>query len=364
MIKRRSITLLAVLTLLVLLAGLLSTQINQAQNVGTNWSAEFWNNTTLSGPAVTTSFYPAGVNFNWGDGPPRDASNTIIPGVNADNFSARFTSTQALAQTGLYRFTVQANDGVRVVINGVEYLNQLTRTVPDTTPNPDVAVDTFNVNIASTSVSMLVEYTDFQGEAIVQVQWGFLGDDGGGGDGTPAFTPTPQPPATGTVVQVRGLAVRTGPYLGASLIAVARPDTAYPVLARNFDEGLFIWYKVQVGDSTGWSSGRYLQITGIEDDIPVEGTAFEALGPGNLGNIPPALNVTGVTRSVMNLRLRPSERTQLLAQIPWGGEVEVFGRTIQGFDNHWLLVRYGDLVGWIYAPYVGLNGIVDAVPTY
>ena len=52
----------------------------------------------------------------------------------------------------------------------------------------------------------------------------------------------------------------------------------------------------------------------------------------------------------------------MLVQVPWGAETELLGRTIQGGNNFWLQVRYGDQVGWIYAPFVSIRGDVNAVP--
>lgn len=357
MMNRSRIGLIFALTFAAFLLGLVSLSISpaQAQEVGTNWTAQFFNNTAFSG-SPQGAFYANGLNFNWGQGPPLQSDNiTPVPGINSDNFSARFTSQQNIVTPGVYRFTIRAKDGVRITINGQVYLDQLNRQVPA----GQYVEDVFNANMNAGANTMLVEYTHFTGNAVLQVQWGLSG-----GGVNPGITPTTEPPATGSVVYVKGLSVRTGPYLGASLITVARPDQSYAVVAQNFDEGLFPWYKIQINDSIGWASGRYLQVAGDMSKVPTEGTIFEQLGPGNLGEYPPRLNVTGVTRSVMNLRLRPSERTELLAKIPWGAEVQVYGRTYQGYDNHWLFIKYGDLVGWIYAPYVGLKGVIDAVPIY
>lgn len=357
MMNRSRIGLIFALLFTALTMGLVSLSLvpSQAQEVGTNWTAQFYNNTTFSG-SPQGAFYANGLNFNWGAGPPLQSDNvTPVPGINADNFSARFTSQQNIVTPGVYRFTVRAKDGVRVTINGQVYLDQINRQVPA----GQFVEDVFNANLNAGANTMLVEYTHFVDNAILQVQWGLTTNVGTG-----VATPTEEPPATGSVAYVKGLSVRTGPYLGASLITVARPDNRYAVIAQNFDEGLFPWYKIQINDSIGWASGRYLQVTGDLNEVPVESTIFEQLGPGNLGEYPPRLNVVGVTRAVMNLRLRPSERTELLAKIPWGAEVQVYGRTYQGYDNHWLFIKYGDLVGWIYAPYVGLNGVVDAVPIY
>lgn len=349
--KRNYLFLLIFVAVLCLVPGILVSDVAEAQILGTNWTGQFYNTNNLSGGVVATAAYPNGLNFNWGNGGPRDSTGNVIPGVNSDNFSALFSSSQNITQPGSYRFTVRVNDGVRVRINGQLLLDRFTQVAAGS-----FAEYVFNTNLNAGANSMEVEYVDFTNEAILQVQWAFLG--------TSVPTSTAEPPATASVVRVRGLSVRTGPFLGASLITVARPNIAYPVLAYNNEEGLFTWYKLQVGDSIGWSSGRYLEVRGDLTQIPEETTTISQLGQNNLGNYPAALNVTGVTRSVMNLRRYPSERTQLLDQVPWGDTVEVFGRTIQGFDNHWLFIRWNGKVGWIYAPYVGLNGIVDAVPIY
>jgi uncharacterized protein YraI len=69
------------------------------------WRAAYYNNSALSGPPAATA-NASSVNFNWGASSP-------AAGVAADFFSARFTRTADFA-SGYYRFTVDADDGVRV----------------------------------------------------------------------------------------------------------------------------------------------------------------------------------------------------------------------------------------------------------
>jgi hypothetical protein len=195
---------------------------------------------------------------------------------------------------------------------------------------------------------------------------------------------------TATVVRVRGLSVRTGPYLGGTFITAARPGNNYGVIARNRDEGIYTWYllNVPIGQQTasgdtevvvvdvtaipgvatsaptpvaqqyvqGWSSGRYLELTGDPNTVPIRTTIFDQIdGAAEVG-------VLAIPRAPMNLRRRPSTRTQVLAEVPWGAVVPIIGRTIQGPDNFWLQVRYDNMVGWIFAPYVTIRGDVDTVP--
>lgn len=364
MVRHTRILLFLVLFALAIIPGLLVVQPVDAQIVGTNWVGTVYNNTTLSGTPVATNVpYPTGLCLNWGNNAPTAGSNTLcalgnaIGGVGADNFSISFTSTQNFDQSGNYTFTLRYNDGLRLYVNNVVVYDQFTQlSAPDTSGDCASLCHEarVTVNIAAGAVPLRVDYVEYSGNALIQVQWAF---GGGGGGSTPTGpTVTPVPIATGTVIRVRGLAIRTGPYLGASLVGVARPNISYPILERNSDEGLFIWYKIKVGDNAGWVSGRYFQTAGNIEAIPFTQTIFDQIDGA------PDKGVVGVTRSVMNLRRRPSERATLLDKVPWGAEVPVIGRTIQGGNNFWLQVIYNGKVGWIYAPFVGLRGIVDAVP--
>ncbi len=84
---------------------------------GGAWLAQFWNNTTQSGTPVY-SRYDSTLNFQWGYGTP----NPIT--VFSDNFSARWTRTYNFIG-GVYRFTLNADDGVRLWVDGVSVFDRL-----------------------------------------------------------------------------------------------------------------------------------------------------------------------------------------------------------------------------------------------
>ncbi len=346
MVKRAFFILSALLIVLVL--SIMVSGPVYAQTFGTNWTAQFYPSTNFTGTPVTASF-PNGINKDWGTGVPTDGAGATIA-VPAD-FSAVFSSTQNFATAGAYTFLIRYNDGVEFSVDGQTVVTQLTDF-----PEPGSTTyreSTFTVNLSAGNHTLVARFVDYDQQALLQIQWVL-----GGSSATAVPTATPLPPAIGTVRQVRGLAVRTGPYLGASLIAVARPDVSYPILARNTDEGLYEWFRISIGDSSGWVSGRYFITAGNFSSVYTEGTIFDQIDNA------PSKGVTGVTRSVMNFRRRPSERATLLGQIPWGGEVDILGRTIQGGQNFWFHVRWEGRVGWIYAPFVGIRGPIDAVPIY
>ncbi|HYO88524.1 MAG TPA: SH3 domain-containing protein [Candidatus Limnocylindrales bacterium] len=318
---------------------------------GTNWTAQYFNNADLVGTPVITESAPQGVNFNWGTGSP----NPVIP---PDRFSARFTSVQNLAG-GTYEFIVTSDDGVRLIIDNVLVLDRFIPRVQTT--------DRVQVQLTPGPHSLIVEYFEDIDLALISVQWAQI--DGptpfptSGAvfpPGTPFGTQAATPGYTGPIATVsgpKGLALRTGPFLGASFVTTLPGGASYPVLARNFDEGIYNWYYLQVGDRFGWSSGRFLQISVDPLTLPVQGSIFDQI------NDAPDRGVVATTRAQMNVRTRPSERMPVIGQIPWGGQVPVIGRTVQAGTDRWYQVRLPDgQVGWIAAPWVGVRGERLAVP--
>jgi len=72
------------------------------------YAAQYWNNKTLTGTPVLTRNEPS-VHM--------DTYGSPAPGVNADDFSARWSAKPTLA-AGSYKFDVTGDDGVRVIVDG------------------------------------------------------------------------------------------------------------------------------------------------------------------------------------------------------------------------------------------------------
>jgi hypothetical protein len=349
--KRNRSVLIAVLIVVTLIIAIVPMLTVQA-DYGTNWTGTFYNDANL-GTAVQTIAGINGLNFNWGANPP-NVNGVNVPGIGADNFSARFTSTQNLTP-GQYSFVVSSDDGVRLYVNGALVLDKFIGRV--------LTTDTISVSITTSPVNLTVEYMDLVDQAILQVQW-FLVSGGATAFpgqtlvfGTPGVIATAVPPFTVQVAGVKAEALRTGPYLGASLIGEVAAGNPLTPLARNKDEGIYNWYLVNTGTKTGWISGRYVTLTGDLNTIPLQSTIFEQIDGA------PDVGVLAIPRSVMNLRKRPSIRSAKILEVAWGAETTLIGRTIQGGRNFWLQVRLktGE-VGWIFAPYVTIRGDVNAVP--
>jgi hypothetical protein len=174
---------------------------------------------------------------------------------------------------------------------------------------------------------------------------------------TPIPTATPIPRVASVSNEVEGLAVRTGPYLGATLIGSAVRGFEYPVLARSTDEGgPYIWYLIQLNEQvSGWVSGRFLVMPpGLDALLGTQGSIFDQIDSA------PDIGVTGITLAITDMRRRPSGRAAILRQIPPGTQVSIIGRTRQNGGDFWYQIRFEGQVGWISA-YLE-RGNTSAVP--
>ncbi|MEO8613106.1 MAG: putative Ig domain-containing protein, partial [Chloroflexota bacterium] len=170
--------------------------------------------------------------------------------------------------------------------------------------------------------------------------------------------PTEVLPATGSVVEVKGLAMRTGPYLGATLIGKAIPGAPYSILARSNDEGGGItWYLITTVDGvTGWVSGLYLNVTGNVDAVPFQGSIFDTLDGA------PDTGISARAMSIIDIRRRPSGRAAIIGQVPQDGTLHLMGRTRQNGGDFWVQVNYNGIIGWIPAAPISVRGNTGTVP--
>lgn len=118
--------------------------------------AEYFNNKTLSDSPVLVRT-DAAINFNWRQGSP-DAA------LGADNFSVRWTGTIKPKYSETYKFYMQADDGVRLWIDGQLIIDGWVK---------QSGVDRSGT-IALTAGQMYdikVEYFENQGDASAKMIW-------------------------------------------------------------------------------------------------------------------------------------------------------------------------------------------------
>ena len=115
--------------------------------------AEYRNNTDLSGAPVLSRCESA-IDHDW-------AGNRPGPGVNVDNFSARWTGQFAFAG-GTYTFSSTTDDGVRVYVDGSLLIDGW---------HDGVATRTASKSLAPGTHAVKVEYYEHTGDATAQVSW-------------------------------------------------------------------------------------------------------------------------------------------------------------------------------------------------
>lgn len=124
-----------------------------AVNSYPDWRGEYWPNRDLNGSSLLVRNDSA-INFFWYSQPP-------APGLPADNFSARW-SRQVNFETGLYRFYAEADDGVRLLIDGNPIINEWHGS-GNTVYIADAALSGWHRVVA--------EYYEQSGEAFIRFRW-------------------------------------------------------------------------------------------------------------------------------------------------------------------------------------------------
>jgi hypothetical protein len=119
-----------------------------------NWRGEYWSNPELSGDPSLVRDDPA-IDFHW-------TAQAAAAGLPSDNFSTRW-SRWVDFRPGTYRFRAQADDGIRVFLDGRLVLDKWT----NINVNDIHAVD---LNLSGPRW-LVVEYRELSGEAGVRFWW-------------------------------------------------------------------------------------------------------------------------------------------------------------------------------------------------
>ncbi len=143
--------------------------------------AEYFNNTSLNGDPAVTRIDPE-IQNNWGYGSP-------APGITNDGFSARWQG-QFTFEPGSHRFSVTADDGVRLLIDGETVIDKWIDQGP-TTYTHDADLDGVH--------TITMEYYENQVGAFAALDWSSLDEtDPGEEEPEPTDPPTPTDQFTAT----------------------------------------------------------------------------------------------------------------------------------------------------------------------
>ncbi|GEM_PF-3397863 len=137
-----------------LTTGVVST-LGQSLSAGTGLQAQYYNGTNFDKLALTET--DPTVNAQWGKGSPS-------PAVSTDNFSARWTGTVKPNYSETYTFYTNADDGVRLWVNGQQLINNWTDHAA-TENKGTIAL------AAGQAYDIKMEYYEHTGDAVAQLSW-------------------------------------------------------------------------------------------------------------------------------------------------------------------------------------------------
>jgi uncharacterized protein YraI len=288
------------------------------------WTGTYYNTSNFTGPTVAT-VTDSSITKNWG-------TNAPLAGVNADNFSVRWTSTQYLP-AGSYRIDVNADDGVRVYVDNQMVINELHVYLGQRY--------SYSFTVATgRNYPLTVEYQEGTGGAFLEFS---LTSSTGGVIGAPTATPnipTTSPTGLYGVVNTSRLNVRNIPSAtGSSVLTRVSGGEVYILLAYSTDNN---WAQLNVNGIVGWVNVRYMNITSTP-------------------NVTSPTGVVATTSATLNMRLGPDSSYGRIVTIPNYTKIAVIGRNA---SNTWWQVTYNGQTGWVSAQYapVPSNSNLSAVP--
>lgn len=178
-----------------------------------DWKGEYWSTGNLSGsPSLVRN--DKAIDFNWGTG-------IAAAGLPADNFSARW-SRQVSFEPGIYVFSAQTDDGIRVYLDGRLLLNEW--------HNSD-GKQVYSVSEPLTGGhSLVVEYYEGSGQALAKFWYKKVGE-------VSTATPTPTPTATPTRVPPTPTATATATPTATPVPVSVRINEILPAPAQQDWDG-------------------------------------------------------------------------------------------------------------------------------
>lgn len=306
--KKFSVMLLAALLALLTVAAI------PAQAQAAAWKVSYYNNIYLTDPpafeTTTTS-----IAFDWGNGSPNGA-------IKNNNWSARY-GTDVYFTAATYRFTVRADDEVRLWIDNKSVINTIDAGQPGAILTVDVALNGTH--------HLQVDYRERTGTASLYVSW----QDVRTVTATPANTNAPVTGVT-ALVNTSTLNVRSAPTTSGLVLTKITRGQVYSVIGKNPDSS---WVKLSINGQQGWASAAYLVVSNI-GGVPVVDTAPVGVNP---------TDTLVRTYARLNFRSAAATSASVLEVLPANVTLKVIGRTS---DSAWLKVSYSGREGWVARAFV------------
>lgn len=332
------------------------------------WTAQYFNNTTLSGTPVGSTTL-SNLNINWGRGAP-------ITGVNVDDWTARF-NTSTYFNAGTYRFTINADDAFRLYVNGQLRIDTFVDPKPNQTFTTEVALPTGNANIQ-------IDYREYIGDAFLYVWWQQTNVTA-----TPTQTQTPGAWTAQYFnnVNLSGTAAAVS-SLGNLNVNWGYNSPANGVIADNwsarFNASIYFTagtyrFSINADDAFGLYVNNNVvletfsypvpdTVKTIDVNLPAGyvnlqvdyreyiGPAFLYLSWNQINSTPntPEPQLPGqasliINTGRLNMRSTPYVGDNVIKTLPNGASYLIIGRTA---STDWYQIRDGATVGWVSAAYV------------
>lgn len=291
------------------------------------WTAQYYANASLSGfpTVIQTEAFPA---RNWGAGSP-------FASIPADNFSVRWSSIQTLS-AGNYIITARADDGVRVTVDGIVYINQF--------PGNVGQVFTVTVPLNAGQHTFIVEYMELNGNAYLEYSLTLPG-----AVATSVVPPT-APPPTGATVRINAavnLNVRSQPSTSGAILVRVNRGEVFSAVGRNGDG---TWIQINANNTVGWVSSSFVVFTnGAATSLPVTS------GTDTSASIP-LTGYTLVATTTVNIRSGPAVRFGVMGRLTQLATANIVGRNA---DTSWWQINYAGIVGWVSATFVTPQSGID-----
>ena len=293
---------------------------NPTVPVNGSWLVQYYTNAGLVGEPILTQS-EGRVSRTWGTGAPL---STMSP----DSFSVRFISSQNL-DAGTYLLRVRADDGVRVYVDNIPYIDEW----HISSGNSSYVA---SVPLSAGIHTILIEYYESTGNAFIEYSLDrttpFVDSDFETGDAQRA-----------TVIASK-LNVRSEPNVfGEILTKVSRGET-YPIVAQNSSGS---WIQLNINGLLGWVNANYTDEFNYFNVPVVDDTVVNVVS-----------NNSAILSTTANLNMRqgPGLEYGIIRIIPDNTVLSIEARTI---DSDWWQVSYGGSLGWVTEAFVNVSPTID-----
>jgi SH3-like domain-containing protein len=304
------------------------------------WRGEYFNNKTVEGtPVVVVD--EVHLSVNWEETAP-------FRQINADGWSARWTTTIQVTQNGKFRFRLGADDGIRFWVDD--------RLVLDQFGNGSFRTFFSDVSLAPGAHRIRIEYFEDAGGAGILADCQFIeapvaaiDTEGNTVDVFPSDVNLTEATAHITTGRIN---VRANPDVNAPRIAYVFIYERYPIRGVT-DDGQ--WFLIQLKDGrTGWVSSQFVN---RYEETPVQ------IYPSNSGSSAALPNVEVAAYALVEINIRDIPRgDNVIAVLPQGAAFRVLSRTSSGA---WIKISFEGTEGWVLnlPEYIGFtNGTVQDLP--